>query len=62
MSGRHQPVRLQPIVARRGYAVGTAQLRIGNAFYVAMLLFACAGIAIGTAAMADVVRALGRAL
>jgi hypothetical protein len=53
--------RLRPIVARRGYTVGTAPRRVGSLFYLAMLLFAFAGIGVGTVAMADVVRAIARA-
>lgn len=50
--------RLRPIVSRRGFAVGAAQLRIGNLVYAALLALAFVGFAVGTVAMADVVRSI----
>ncbi len=52
--------RLRPIVQRRGFAVGSAPLRIGNLFYVALFTLAFAGFSVGTIAMADVVRSAMR--
>lgn len=52
--------RLRPIVTRRGYAVGTAQLRLGNLVYAILLALAVGGFAAGTVAMADVVRSVAR--
>jgi len=60
----HRPTiwsdRLQPIVDRRGFAVGTAQLRIGKLVYLVVLALAFAGFAIGAIATADVVRSIAR--
>ena len=52
--------RLQPIVARRGFAVGTAPLRTSNIVYIVLLLLAFAGVVAGTMAVADVVHAITR--
>ncbi len=52
--------RLQPIVARRGFAVGTAPLRTSNIVYIVLLLLAFGGIVGGTMAVADVVHAITR--
>ncbi len=48
--------RLRPIVRSRGFAVGAAQLRTCGLIYAVLLALAFAGFAVGTVAMADVVR------
>jgi hypothetical protein len=51
--------RLRPIVERRGFAVGAAQLRVGHLFYAVLLTLATA---VGTIAAADVVHSIVRPL
>jgi len=52
--------RLRPMVVRRGFAVGASQLRIAHLVYVVLLALAFGGVAVGTLAMADVVRSIAR--
>lgn len=52
--------RLEPMLVRRGYAVGAAPIRVGWTVHLVMLVLAFAGLVAGTVAMADVISALVR--
>jgi hypothetical protein len=57
-SSEPRRARLQRSVDPRGFAVGTAPLRVGKLVYVIVLMLAFAGVVAGTMAISEVVGAL----
>lgn len=51
---------LQPIIDRRGFAVGGASLRVGNLFYGFIFVLAFAGFVVGSLALGEVLYAISR--